>query len=185
MLTYIPDYLRPSLVAQSGLGAAGAEIDALNISADEVLAQLFALTATEIGGGLDRWEAFLGLSNYSGIATDVQRRERIIAKIRGAGTTTVALVKNVAESYANGTVEVVEDNPAYTFLIRFISQHGIPARIDDLKAAIREIKPAHLAVLYEYKYLIWNELDAETITWNALDTLAMSWDDFELGGWLD
>lgn len=42
--------------------------------------------------------------------TKLLRRTRILNKLRGAGTTTKQMIQNVAESFSNGQVEIVEYN---------------------------------------------------------------------------
>ncbi len=88
----------------------------------------------------------------------------MIAKMRSAGTTTVAMLKSVAESYANGNVTVTEYYADYKFTITFVSTRGIPAQMDKLKAAVEKIKPAHLAVEYVYTYVTHGEIKGKPYT---------------------
>lgn len=125
-----------------------AALDGLFSSVFDAQAQVFALTAT---WGLDRWEKYLGIGVDKSLSESV-RRERIISKLRGTGTTTKAMIESVAESYANGEVEVTEQNKLYQFTIKFVSTRGQPAGLAQLKAAIEEIKPAHLGVVYLFVY---------------------------------
>jgi uncharacterized protein YmfQ (DUF2313 family) len=110
---------------------------------------------------LERWETEVGIevkNNY-----DIEfRKSRIRSKLRGKGTVTVNLMKNVAESFANGEVDIIENNPTYSFTVKFVGSKGIPPNLDDLKAAIEQIKPAHLAVLYEFKYNTYQFLISNT-----------------------
>lgn len=182
MKSYVPDYLKEAQSYKVILEAEGPELDAIETNLADVLKQFYVETATE--EGLSRWEEFVGLSSYAGKPLD-QRRSRIISKLRGMGTVTVNLIKNVAESYVYGAVEVLENPAQYSFTIRFIDARGIPPNLDDIKMAIEEIKPAHLAVIYEFRYLIWDELDSRAITWDELDALNLPWDEFETGGWLN
>lgn len=115
---------------------------------DELFNQLNVDTAT---WGLELWEKEYGLE------TDItktlsDRRSRIKSKMRGVGTTTKGLIKNIAESFSNGQVEVTEHNDEYYFEIEFVGKIGLPPNIPDLKAAIEEAKPAHLNVVYICKY---------------------------------
>jgi len=182
MKSYVPDYLKEAQSYKVILEAEGPELDAIETNLADVLKQFYVETATE--EGLSRWEEFVGLSSYAGKPLD-QRRSRIISKLRGMGTVTVSLIKNVAESYTYGTVEVTERPELYSFTVTFSDKHGIPPNYTDLQAAIEEIKPAHLAVNYVLRYLIWDELDAAALTWEALDAKALTWDEFETGGWLN
>lgn len=170
---YLPDYLRGSQVFASMINAEGQELDQLYTNIEDVLKQFYVETATE--WGLDLWEQMLGLTSYAGKPLD-QRRSRIISKLRGMGTVTVSLVKNVAESYVYGTVEVTEHPELYSFTIKFVDPRGIPSNLDDLQAAIEEIKPAHLAVEYQFTYTTWGELNTWGTTWGELNTLGLTWD---------
>jgi len=182
IMRYLPPYYQGSRVMKVIAEAQGSEVADLWSTLDDILKQFFVETATE--PGLALWEQMLGLTSYAGKPLD-QRRSRVISKLRGMGTVTVSLIKNVAESYTYGTVEVTEQPELYSFTVTFSDKHGIPPNYTDLQAAIEEIKPAHLAVNYVLRYLIWDELDAAALTWDQLDALGMTWDDFELGGWLN
>ncbi|MEW8957777.1 MAG: YmfQ family protein [Moorella sp. (in: firmicutes)] len=173
MKSYLPTYERKSQVIGSILGAVGPEVDQIYTSIDDILKQFYVETATETG--LDLWEKMLGLSSYAGKPLD-QRRSRIISKLRGMGTVTVHLIKNVAESYVYGTVEVTENPAAYSFTVKFVDPRGIPPNLDDLRAAIEDIKPAHLAVQYEFTYTVWGELNTWGKTWGDLNTLGLTWE---------
>lgn len=181
MKRYVPQYLLTAKEFKSAIESDGAEFEKLRQNIDSTLEQFFVTTAT---WGLDKWEEFLGLEVYTGKPAE-HRRSRIISKMRGIGTVTVEMMKNVAEAYDGGTVDVTEQAPLYQFTVEFIDTRGIPPNLDDLKAAIEEIKPAHLNVTYKFRYLIWDELDGQNLTWDNLDTLGVSWDDFETGGWLN
>ncbi|MFZ5688687.1 MAG: YmfQ family protein [Bacillota bacterium] len=181
MLTYLPRYYDTSRIMRAILQAQGAEFDKLRQTLDEILDQFFVNTAT---WGLDTWEKEFGITTMAGKPDD-QRRAVIKSKIRGIGTVTVKLIKTVAEAYDGGTVEVTQQPELCQFTVTFIDTRGVPPNINDLKAAIEEIKPAHLAVVYEFRYLIWDELDAKNITWDQLDAKNLTWDEFETGGWLN
>ena len=98
---------------------------------------------------LSRYEKMFGLSSDAD-KSDRYRRERIAARVAGAGTATASLIRHIAESYTNAAVELQEKFPMYTVIVRFVSTSGIPGNISDIKASIEEAIPAHLKVLYEY-----------------------------------
>lgn len=176
MLGYLPVYYESSRVIRSLLQVQGAEFDRLRQALDETLDQFFVRTAT---WGLDRWEAELGLSQISDQPL-AERRDRIVSRIRGTGTATISVVKAVAESYDRGRIDVVEDHAAYRVIVRFVDTSGIPPNLDDLKAAVRAVLPAHLDVNYELNYLIWSELDGLALIWTDLDDLGLTWDELEV-----
>ncbi|GAW29173.1 YmfQ family protein, partial [Carboxydocella sp. ULO1] len=153
MLTYLPPYYETSRIIRAVLQAEGTEFDKLRQALDETLNQFFVCTAT---WGLDRWEKELGLP-VTPDQPEAERRDKIVSRLRGYGTATIAVVKQVAESYDKGAVNVVEDHAAYTITIRFVDTTGVPPNLDDLKTAVRAVVPAHLAIMYEYNFFIWDE----------------------------
>ncbi|MFS8639313.1 MAG: YmfQ family protein [Symbiobacteriaceae bacterium] len=176
MAGYLPPLYETSRVVRSMLDAAGAELDELRRALDEVLAQFFVRTST---WGLDKWEEALGLPPAPNL-TEAERRDRIVSHIRGTGTATISVVRQVAEAYDKGSIDIIEDHAAYTVIVRFVDTRGVPTNIDDLKAAVRAVLPAHLDVVYQFRYLLWSELDARQLTWEALDQMALTWPELEV-----
>lgn len=124
---------------------------------EDVVNQSFVETAT---WGLKRWEEIFGIQTNTSKPID-QRRSVIKAKIRGAGVTTVALIKEVAESWYNGEIEVTEE--ALKVIIKFNSNFGVPSNIEDVEEALREIIPAHLLIEYLFKYLTVLDVNSMSI----------------------
>lgn len=65
----------------------------------------------------------------------------------------------------------------YEINIVFVSKHGNPPNLNDIKQALRDVTPAHLNLTYTLTYLNWDELDSNNFSWNLADTY--KWDDFE------
>lgn len=154
MLAYVNQGLRDVNYYNDIMSAEGAEIDRFFFNAQNLTEQYFVEKAN---WGLEQWELFLGIP-IDKTKPDSFRRSTIIAKIRGTGVVTVEMIKNVAESFANGEVEVIENLAPYTFKIKFVGVLGAPPNIEDLFNAINEIKPAHMSVVYEYRYLLINQV---------------------------
>lgn len=154
MFSYLPGYYESSRVIRADMQAKGMELDALYQALNETLDQFFVRNAT---WGLDQWECELGIdTDHSKPIT--QRRALVESKLRGAGQFSGRLVKSVAEAYDGGTVDVSIQPAEWSFTIKFIDTVGIPPNLDDLKAVIEEIKPAHLAVEYEFSYLLIKDI---------------------------
>jgi uncharacterized protein YmfQ (DUF2313 family) len=150
-----------------------AETEKLDTGLSKTVSQCFVSTASSM---LSRYEKIYGLE-VDISKSDTFRRERIKAKIAGAGTTTKQMIIDTAISYSNGEVEVIEDNHNSRFTIKFVGTLGIPRNLTDLKLTIEEIKPAHLAVTYEYVYNTWGNVNALTweqagaYTWERIRTV--------------
>lgn len=171
------DYLRPGLKNSLDVQAiqAGLQVsnDAKWAALEDAKAQLDIETAT---WGLPIWERKYGLP----VEVDRPlsfRRSRVKAKMRGLGTTTAESIQNVAASFSGGEVEVTEIPEEYRVAIHFVGAIGLPPNLADLKAAIGEIIPAHLAVDYISTLKTWN--DVSHITWAAAGT--MTWEEMRGG----
>jgi hypothetical protein len=99
--------------------------------------------------------------------------------MRGIGTTTEELIKDIVKAYTNGTVDVIEDNATYTITVKFTDVVGVPPNLDDAKEAVQEVIPAHLNVIFTNEYSLWN--DVKVSTWDHMHTYA--WDDVKGGLW--
>lgn len=146
LIDYLPEYYRTSPESVLIQEAFQPELDKLWSERESLLAQLDPSTAT---WGLALWEAALGVTPDASATLDL-RRGTVIGKIRGAGTTTKAMVRNVCEGFIDGTVDVVEVPRESRLELNFYLQVAqIPVR-ETLDKALLEILPAHLS--YEAKY---------------------------------
>ncbi|MFZ7103369.1 MAG: putative phage tail protein [Peptococcaceae bacterium] len=139
-------------------GAFNTQVEAIAAVKDDLFNQLDIATTT---WGLTYWEKVYGLKSDVSKPYDY-RRTRIMSKMRGQGSTTKAMIQNVAESFSNGQVDVLVYPNEYRFEIKFTGTLGIPPNMENLTAAIEEIKPAHLAYNYVIIYRIHAQLTQYT-----------------------
>lgn len=168
LIKYLPSFYVDSKEVLNIQKSIEIENDELQLAIKDLLDQLFVPTAT---WGLDYWERYLHIEVDRTEAYE-NRRSRVMTRLRGQGTITKEMIKNVCRSFVGGEVEVIEDNANYTFIIRFIDTRGIPANLNYLKDALQEIKPAHLKVLYRFKYLVISEMN--TIRIADLNTMTIN-----------
>lgn len=118
---------------------------------------------------LDIYERELGIPvDQSKSLAD--RRAFIKSKWRGMGSVDGNLIKNIIDSWTNGGAEVTFDGKIN---IKFNGVTGIPSNLDDAKKAIEDIKPAHLAVVYAYTYLLIKEVDP-AMTLNQIEATPLN-----------
>ena len=167
---YVPPFVYEKVEMDAIYTAQGYEVGLARYNLEDLVAQCFVSSAT---WGLLRWEEVFGVATNMSLSYE-QRRDIITAKIRGQGTTTVEMIKGVAEAFSGGEVEVIEDNSNYHFIVRFIGIYGIPRNMQAFISMLEEIKPAHLWYTFDYKYVKWNDLKPKTwndlrpYTWNGL-----------------
>lgn len=171
--SYLPRFYEDIREAQAILNTETKSLNQLNADIDDVLAQFFIDTAT---WGLSRWESICGIPTDESKPID-QRRSVVKSKVRGIGTVTVGLIKDVAESYGNGQVDVIEDNVNYTITIKFVSDLGVPTNLNDIKNSLREIIPAHLAINYAFTFVTYDQLSTQFATYSAMASSGKTYND--------
>jgi hypothetical protein len=174
LMRLLPNYYRSSIVMQAVLNAFEAECNKLSADAVDTENQFFVILSDR---ELQRYEQDLGLAVENNLSVEA-RRGRILSRLRGTGTVTKEMIRNVANSFVNGEIDIIEQPSDYTFIVKFISKKGVPPRIDDVKNAIEMIKPAHLTVEYIFTYRTWQEVlnliadwqEAKSYSWDSLMT---------------
>lgn len=100
--------------------------------------------------GCQWWEELLNITD-TGINL-VNRRAKIRAKFLSCTHNNIQLLQKVCDSWENG--EIKADFINGKIQLNFIGEFGIPDALNSLKLSINEVKPAHLDVLYIFKYLL-------------------------------
>ena len=106
----------------------------------DALDQLFVDSAT---WGLSEWEETLGIYAKPTDSYE-QRRNRILLKLQGHQTSTLAFMKSLVERYCSEDchIDIVEENETYT--LHIVSTNGRIVYTKDLMEAIDTYKPAHI-----------------------------------------
>lgn len=172
MRRYYPNYYLDSAVVTNKIDKESTEYENVLKAMQDVIDQWFPSSAT---WGLDRWEANCELPIDPTKPID-QRRSNVLAKLRGQGTATPALIKSVAETYSGVQVDVTEVVQNYQVKITFTGTRGVPPNLPDTQNAIRSIIPAHLEAVFVFVYCTMEEWDSltwaqtEAKTWAQLET---------------
>ncbi len=147
-------------VFSADIALEGAELDAVQSSAEQILAEMLGDTADRT---LADWERVLGL--IAGDQSAAMRRLKIAAKINDVGRLDRAYFIQVAAA-VGFTVTVTEftpftcmtaiDQPIYPAEIRFVWQINVlqpHAPEIPLETIMNDLKPAHTAVIFRYALL--------------------------------
>lgn len=125
-------------------------VDRLELDVDFTLAQLFPSTAS--GWGLALWESAYGIRPRTG-QTEDQRRERVLAKVKGTGVSTPAKLLALAQCFSDFPAELEQLPAEYLFYIWFVGTIGTIDQEDMLREIINELKPAHLDWRIRYRWI--------------------------------
>ena len=164
MLKKLPTYYQKSNVIRELFKSI--ELEFKSLSEETVLTenQFFVILSDR---DIAKHEQDVGL--VPDTAADLEtRRGRVMSKLRGTGTVTKTMMKNVAASFVNGDIEIIEYPSRYCFAVKFTSRTGIPYNIEDIKAMVEELKPAHLAVEYIFTYRLWQDVLDTLSNWTTV-----------------
>ncbi|MBY9078316.1 YmfQ family protein [Paenibacillus sp. HN-1] len=157
---YLPGYYRDVRDMNELLETEGDEFDLLASRVGLLLDQAYPESAT---WALGRYEKELNITIDLSKPIS-QRRSVVISKRRGYGKVSGSMLRNVAQAYAGGTIDVSVVPGEYRINIKFIDNLGIPPNLDDLKSSLEEIKPAHMTLSYTYRYLLVREVNVMKIS---------------------
>ncbi|WP_309119214.1 putative phage tail protein [Paenibacillus sp.] len=172
LMGYLPPFYRDYREMVGLQTTLGKDIGLLKRMSTDLLDEVFVGTSAE---ALHLWERDLGLQTDSSKPAP-WRREVILSKLRGSGTTTKKNVIAAAATFSGGKVDVIEYPDEYRFVVQFIGTLGIPPNMAGFIQMIEQIKPAHLAYELLFTYTAWNMVEEETwaslgaTSWNALRT---------------
>ncbi|MCM3411454.1 putative phage tail protein [Metabacillus litoralis] len=152
LIKKVPGFLRKSETFKEVFSSEEVQIKAIESNLEDIRLQMDVDTAT---WGLDIFEKELNIPTDKNKPYS-ERRSVIKSKLRGSGKVDASLIKIVADSYTNGNVDV-----SFTgrINIKFNSLLGIPPNITDLQNALDDVKPTHLAIAYEFAYLLIKDIN--------------------------
>lgn len=130
--------------------AAGIQLDDLDQLISDLEDQYYFDTAT---WGLKLYERDLAVKPVKSID---DRRATVEARWKSSGKVDIALLQSVADSWRNGEITVRFEEGKIK--IDFVSLFGIPDGLDSLQAALDDVKPAHLAIVYAFRYLLIKDI---------------------------
>jgi hypothetical protein len=166
MMSYLPDHYASVKEYQEITKVEGKQFADLTLHIQDALNQFFIDKST---WGVEKWEEILEIPTDSSKPIE-QRRSLVKAKRRGTGKVDSRLIKNVADAYTNGAVEVLFDGKIH---VKFTSFYGVPSNLEDLEHALRVVIPSHLGLVFEYSYLLIKDIH-NVMTINELQSTPLN-----------
>lgn len=163
MLDNLPRQYRGDPTVKALSGAIEGVLAALETEAASVPPQI---SLDAVTWNLETEERLVGITPAPG-ATPEERRTALKSKWRSGGKLTIEQVQAVCDAWKNG--EVVVSFTGGKIRLQFMGASGVPADLDALKAAVRLVIPAHLAMEYVIKYLLIRDIH-EVMTISTLET---------------
>lgn len=169
MINRLPWYYRKSKVVSDLYSVIQNILDKAKSDIDTESLRLFITQTDEF----TKHEADVGLHPIDD--TDDNRLSRVIARLQGNNILTLSELETLITNYEPTDCSIDEDFAEYTVYITFSGRKGIPENIELIKAAVEEVKPAHLKIEYVYCENTWTDLSEQFGAWGNISE-DMTWE---------
>ena len=172
MLGYYPEVIKAIRDFKAIIKSESPEFENLYTERENLLNDAYLSTMSE--RRIKQWEAVFGIVVIPD-STIEDRRDTIIARIRGQGKLNSALINSIVNAFTGGTARSwVTNNTLYVEVTP--PPNNKEYNFTNLKSEISKKVPAHLGLEVMRNYYTWGEL-ATYGTWSKVKTDFASWED--------
>lgn len=127
---------------------------------------------------VQQWEAILGIKPITN-STLSDRRETIIARIRGQGKLNTELINAIVHTFTGGTANSwVENSVLYVEITP--PPKSKQFQFTNVEQELKKKLPAHLGFNISRNYFTWGDIDETFNTWGAMYNSLPTWEDVYL-----
>lgn len=176
MLDYYPEVIKRILEFQALMFTEGFEVDFAKSDIELVINDAWLLTMGE--SRIVEWEKVLKLAPQEDETID-DRREKVIAAIRGRGKLNTALINSIVGAFTNGgnAISYIEDSALYVKINPPVDNKQY--KFTNVENALKPLVPAHLGLVVTRNYATWGEVKDNFYNWESVSNLE-NWDDLKL-----
>lgn len=173
MTGYYPEAIRKIEEFKAIIDSESPEIDELHEVNESNLLDAYLTTMGE--SRIAQWEMLLGISPSKESSVE-DRRNNILAAIRGQSKLNTHLIKTIVETFTNANCNTWIENS--TLYIRVLPpKNGKDYQLGDLTKAIASKLPAHLGYDIAKAWKYWQDVNSEHISWSSVNEMYATWDD--------
>lgn len=176
MNEYYPEVVRAILEFQGIIIGEYPEFNLINDSENDVLKDAWLLTMEE--SRIEQWEKILGIKPVADSSVE-DRRDTVIARIRGQGKLNTALINSIVNAFTGGTAKSWVENSALYVIITPPPNNKL-YQFDNVKQELAKKVPAHLGLHVSRNYYTWGDIKNNFATWSAMKTELPTWEDVYL-----
>ena len=175
MKNYYPEAIRAILELQAVIKTEGFEVDFLKNDIALTVNEAYLTTMGE--ERISSWEKALGIVSSTTDSVE-DRREVIIARVRGQGKLNTAQINSIVGAFTGGTANsYIKDSVLHVEITPppENKQYKFTNVVQELSNKV----PAHLGITVTRKYATWEEIYKNYANWNTVNQLE-SWQDLML-----
>jgi hypothetical protein len=176
MKGYLPSAISSITEFHCVLDGESQEFNTLNIAKDRVIADAYLPTMSE--QRIAQWEKYLGIRPLESATLD-DRRNIIIARIRGQGKLNTHLINTIVKTVTGqGCKCWLENNTLHVSLLLFDdSKISMEDAITNVTNELALKLPAHIGLTVDIAYVRWDEVNAKHGNWTGVRTTYGTWED--------
>lgn len=172
MLNYYPEVIQKLVEFQALMKTEGFEVDFIRNDIELIVNEAYLLTMSE--RRISEWEKALGIAFSSGDSIE-DRREVIIARIRGQGKLNTALINSIVSAFTNGTADsYFRDGTLYVDITP--PPENKQYKFENVERELMKKIPAHIRLTVRRDYATWGEVMGNFTDWNSIRQLS-SWEE--------
>ena len=176
MNSYYPQVIQSITEFKTIIDAVYPELEDLAVAKDRIVEDAYLLTMSE--GRILEWESILGIKPLED-STLSDRREVIIARIRGQGKLNTKLINSIVNTFTGGTANSwVEDSTLYVEITPPLGNKQF--KFANVEQELSLKVPAHLNLKVSRNYLDWVEIKRDFPTWQDVKDNFTTWEDVYL-----
>lgn len=176
MLDYYPQVIREIFEFRAIIEAESEQMQAQSDGRDAVMNQSYLPTMGE--ARIKQWEKALGITPIQDSSLD-DRRDTVIARIRGQGKLNEALISSIVNAFTGGKAKSwVEDSTLY---VEITPPPGNKQyQFANVEQELNKKLPAHLGLSVNRSYVDWNKIKTTFTTWQNVKDSFDTWEDVYL-----
>lgn len=170
MLEYYPMVIQNILEFRAIIDGESPEIEMAKAGVDRVISDSYLTTMSE--ERVAQWEKLLGIQPRVDATVD-NRRDTIIARIRGQGKLNTETINLIVNTFTGGTAKSRVANS--TLYVEITPPPESKQYIfEDVEREIARKLPAHLGLVIDRKYATWSQFSSGT--WQNVLNNQKTWD---------
>ena len=152
------------------------EIEALHEGNERVLADAYLTTMTE--ERIEQWEKILKIQPIEN-STIEDRRDTILARVRGQGKLNTALINSIVNTFTGGTaISYIVDSVLYVEITP--PPENKQYQFTNVEQELALKVPSHLGLRVARNYYTWNDIITYAPTWQRVYDSFETWEDVYL-----
>lgn len=176
MLDYYPQVIREIFEFKAIIEAESEQMQAQSDGREAVMNQSYLPTMGE--ARIKQWEKALGITPIQDSSLD-DRRDTVIARIRGQGKLNEALISSIVNAFTGGKAKSwVENSTLYVEITP--PPDNKQYQFANVEQELNKKLPAHLGLSVNRSYVDWNKIKTTFTTWQNVKDGFDTWEDVYL-----